>query len=304
MKLNLPRKTTTPASSDAKKASTIQIRLKKVSETVRHKQIAAEKSTPAIPRTPLPAGKVKITLKRKTPPPAGNLTLNSGSQVAVQDVPGHPAPVPTDVLWKGRKMHGRHLPVLQCNNCSISRVCPKFKAGYECAYLPFLNSHKVETAEDLIEYMKMMAGNSMKRVQLMSIIETANGGMPSVETSEAMDMAFRQLKELHGVVTENAGEDSVEIEGDATILGAIFGGMKLEKIVDETRNMKQTDPIMLTLPEVPLAQGDIRAPAPADVSEELIRDAIMGPSGGLQPKKNLQAPQIGSIAQGEITKDP
>ncbi len=298
--------------SDKDKLHTIKARLTRVSETVRQNQLSEEKKkaeTPAKPRietvrlVPPAAKTLRVKITRKT----GNLTLNSASQVSAPS-PGHPAALPApasdEVVWKGRKMHGRHLPVLQCNNCSISRVCTKFKAGYECAFLPFLNSHRVESTDDLIKYMKLMTGNAMKRAQLMSIIETANGGMPSVETSEALDMAFRQLKDLHGVMSEK-NEDTIEIEGDATIVGSIFGGMKLESVIAETAAMKKADPV-LALPEVPLAQDDVRALSDANVSDELIRDALLGATGNSavrgNPKNGLQSKELGEISQSEISK--
>lgn len=309
MKLHLKRNAKPSlADQDKNKAHKIHQRLTRVSETVRRTQIAkevAKAKTPAKPRAdveppaaPKPANLVKIKLTRKVPvaAPAGNLTLNSGDEGA-----GSPAVASDEVVWKGRKMHGRHLPVLQCNNCSISRVCTKFKAGYECAFLPFLHSHKVESAHDLIKYMKLMTGNAMKRAQLMSIIETANGGMPSVETSEALDMAFRQLKELHQVMTEKTEEDSVEIEGDATVIGSIFGGMKLTRIIEETAQMKKADPV-LALPDVPLAQDDVRSVSSPDVSDELIRDALLGSSGAPSSKKNLQSSALSTISETEISK--
>lgn len=311
MKLTITRNSKVDVSnSDRQRMHTIRIRLRQASEGVRSVKLAEEQNNQLLdvpkPRTddvatPAPVKLPSTNLRVKITRPAGkNLTLNlakgagrptaKGSELSTQ--------VSEEVLWKARRMHGRHLPVLQCNNCSISRVCPKFKAGYECAYLPYLNSHRVESTEDLLKYMKLMVGNSMKRAQLMSLIETSNGGMPSVETSEALDMSFRQLKELHGVMTES-GEESIEIEGDATIVGSIFGGMKLEKIIEETQEMKRADP-MLSLPDVPLAADDIQSLPSADVSEELIRDALLGATGNIKPKKDLHTQPVASIAQSDL----
>jgi hypothetical protein len=77
--------------------------------------------------------------------------------------------------------------------------------------------------------------------------------------------------------------------------------MKLETMVKETADMKQNEP-QLALPEVPLAQGDIMAPRPADISEELIRDAVLGSTVVIDSKKGLPKPAIASIHQSEVTR--
>jgi hypothetical protein len=200
------------------------------------------------------------------------------------------------VLRKARKFYGRHLPVLACNSCTLSRVCPKFRAGFECAFLPFLHSHSVETTTDLVTYMKDFVGNSMRRAQLMNIIETANGGMPSVETSEALDMAFRQLKELHGVMSERT-EESVSIEGDESLIGTIFGGMQAKQLLDATREMKRVDPVV-DLPKVEGTEMSSAMPVGDDIAAELVKDAILGQGAA---RKDLKQPQTQGIEMGSIS---
>lgn len=298
MKLKLTRKTGT---GDTKKRKVIRMRLTSLSEQQRRTELASDAAaakTPAFKRS------------------SENLILNS-AKLAKSDgtlSTGRPAgvlakgPSPEEQLkekrkWKARSFSGRHLPVLQCNNCSLSRVCSKFRAGYECAFLPYLSSHKVESVADLSKYMKELVGNSMRRAQLMNIIETANGGMPSLETSEALDMAFRQLKDLHGVLADGT-EDVLEIEGDASVVGAIFGGMKLEKLRAETETMHRADPI-LDLPLV--AQTETPAalqPMEDNVAQDLLRDAILNQTGSGQGKKDLRSlPEI-SIEVSEVNKHP
>ena len=200
------------------------------------------------------------------------------------------------VLRKARKFYGRHLPVLACNSCTLSRVCPKFRAGFECAFLPFLHSHSVETTTDLVTYMKDFVGNSMRRAQLMNIIETANGGMPSVETSEALDMAFRQLKELHGVMSERT-EESVSIEGDESLIGTIFGGMQAKQLLDATREMKRVDPVV-DLPKVEGTEQSSAMPVGDDIAAELVKDAILGQGSA---RKDLKPEQTKGIEIGSIS---
>ena len=239
-----------------------------------------------------------------------NLTLNSAKEGRLTNT-GRPAGTvalsPEQSLkeqrrWKARSFYGRHLPVLQCNNCSLSRTCPKFRAGYECAFLPYLNSHRVETVDDLKKYMKQFVGNSMRRAQLMNIIEAANGGMPSVETSEALDMAFRQLKELHGVLSDGT-EETIEIEGSESLVGSIFGGMKLKLLVEETAKMHSVDPVV-DLPQVPQTEKSSAIPDDANIAQELLKDAILGQGAGSDSKKGLRSLPEVSIEVSEIQKRP
>lgn len=280
MKLKLTRKT----GPDVKKKKIIVMRLNRLSENTRKTELAVVKDAPPV-------------LAREP----GNLTLNFSRKIK----PGAASPTVVDEKekkkWKARSFSGRHLPVLQCNNCSLSRVCPKFKAGYECAFLPFLNSHKVESPSDLVKYMKEFVGNSMRRAQMMSIVETANGGMPSLETSEALDMAFRQLKDLHGVMSDGT-EDTLTIEGDASLVGSIFGGMKLEKLREETSKMHLADPV-LALPHVPEAPTPLaQQTLEANIAQDLLRDAILNGSKAANSKKDLRSLPDVSIEVSEVTK--
>lgn len=275
MKLKLTRK---PLASAAKPRK-IKIRLTRLSEKLRKTQLLSE-DTPAKPR-------LDLTLN-----PTTALTGRPAAELAVAETPEQKR------LWKARSFAGRHLPVLQCNNCSLSRVCQKYRAGYECAFLPFLHSHRIETVQDLTRYMKDFVGNSMRRAQLMNIIETANGGMPSVETSEALDMAFNQLKSLHQVMTE--GGETIELEGDAnSVIGAIFGGMQAKKLIEETAQMRKADPIV-DLPPVPQTENPTALPQDPNIAQELLRDAILNQRDGASNKKDLQKSQEASIEVSEV----
>lgn len=294
MKLKFTRKGKVDIkSTDAKTAQKIGDRLTTLSQNNRAEALTeSRRLQPALPREPA------------TPPGEGtpNLTLNSKrrtlttSSAAANALALEAENEDTKRKWKARSFFGRHLTTLQCNNCTISRVCPKFKAGYECAYLPYLNSHKIETAGDLIRYMKQFAENSMRRAQLMSIQESASGGMPSLEASEALDMAFKQLKDLHTVITEE-NEESVELEGSHSLIGSIFGGMKAKKLLEETREMKRVDPIV-DIPQTPVPQATAAELQAQDISAELIRDAVINQGNA---RKSLQMPATASIEQGELS---
>lgn len=281
-----------PTHKDQATKQKLTVKLKKKSEIVRRAELE-EASKLAQETKPRDATvRVKITRKGK------NLTLNSALGAPKPNT-GLPA---SDAVWQARKMHGRHLPVLACNTCSISRSCPKFKAGYECAYLPYLNSHKVETTEDLVKYMKIMVGNSMKRAQMMSIVEAASGGMPSVETSESLDTAFRQLRELHTVLKENDTDDTIEMEGDSTVIGSLFGGLQMKRTLEETEEMFKNDPMLALPAEVPRAETDkVAQLQAADINTQmLIKEALSEPNA--LGKKDLRADQMPSISVGSLKK--
>lgn len=123
-----------------------------------------------------------------------------------------------------RRMYNKMMPVLSCANCSFASSCPQFKSGYECAFLPFLNAHKVETTDDLLHYMKDLVASNARRAHLATIMETLSGSTPSLELSESLMMLFAQMKELHEVLNEGE-ETSLTIEGDESIIGKLFGGI-------------------------------------------------------------------------------
>lgn len=136
-----------------------------------------------------------------------------------------------------RKLWNKQLPVLQCNNCAFSSQCPQYKASYECAFLPFLNSHQIENAEDLIFYAKEMAGQNIRRSQLAMMMETLSGQQPSLELSEQMGMAFTQLLQLHERMTAPDTAISIETD-DRTIIGGLFGG--LSGLMEATKKAQDT----------------------------------------------------------------
>lgn len=137
------------------------------------------------------------------------------------------------------------MPQLQCSSCQFSQQCPQYRAGYVCAFIPFLNSHRVETTTDLVEAMKEVCGSSMRRVHLMTMFETLSGQKPGFETTEAMASAFEQLRRLHETIVEG-GEISVETDDDS-IIGKLFGG--LNNLIDSTRDA-QNNPVEIPVPQL------------------------------------------------------
>lgn len=141
-----------------------------------------------------------------------------------------------------QKFNNRQMPVMNCSNCSFSNQCPHFKPDYECYFLPFLNSHKIETVDDILHYSKELVGQQMRRVHMMQLIETFKSGVPTMETTEAMQLSFNQLldleKRLREIDESNAEseENEIEFEGNQSMLGQIFGG--LDNLVHKTRQAK------------------------------------------------------------------
>ena len=144
-----------------------------------------------------------------------------------------------------RRMYNKQMPVLQCSQCAFQSQCHQFKAGFECAFLPMLNSHRVETVEDLLVEMKNMAETAVRRAHVQTMMETMTGGMPTLETTEALGIAFNQLKAVHDTMTD-AGKVSMSIESDdGSIISKIFGD--LGSLIQETSDQRD-NPINVMRP--------------------------------------------------------
>lgn len=145
-----------------------------------------------------------------------------------------------------RRLWNAKMPVMHCNSCAFSQQCPQFKAGYECAFNRFFDAHTIQNEDDLIFYAKEMCTQGVKRAQKMLLFETMSGGAPSLETSEALSIAFAQLMQLHDRVTSTTEIEMESSEG--TIIGKLFGG--LEGLLSAT-NIAVDDPI-----EVPSSSAE------------------------------------------------
>jgi hypothetical protein len=172
-----------------------------------------------------------------------------------------------------RRFYNKQMPVLQCNGCAYSAQCPQYRAGYECAFLPMLNAHKIDSIPDLIHYMRELVGANMRRTHLGLTMETMSGGKPSLENSEALQMAFMQLKELHQIATKHDAEVEIETD-DSSIIGQIFGDLK--NLIQDTREAND-EPINVAPVEKQLASADVLALTDkedhsADVNTELLRE--------------------------------
>lgn len=198
MKVNKPRrkppssalnKLRANSSLDAKTAAKTLGKLNAVSEDARAAQLSKSKGNSSV--------KVSVT----------------GSDVSLSNLHR----TPRARLWN------KKMPTLHCNICSFSQQCPQFKASYECAFLRFLDGHRINSSEDLLHYMKEMCEQGMRRTQLMLIGETLSGGKPTLETTEAMALTFSQMTQL---LTQQAKSVSVEIgSDDSGLVGSLFGDL-------------------------------------------------------------------------------
>jgi hypothetical protein len=245
---------------DKRKSAKTLAALVSVSNKVAKKNFSAK----ALPREAQQKSVTKVSLKLNV---SGN---NRGMH-------NHLAPPDSEHMRKIRGMrrfYGKQMPVLQCNTCSFSSACPQFKAGYQCAFLPFLNAHKVESAKDLITGMQELAGAGMRRAHLMTLFETLSGAKPSLETTEALGLCFQQMKSLHETITSGGdGELSLETD-DAGIIGRLFGSVS--SLLDTTREAQQNPidvlPVARVTQVVDLPAEAYVTDQPTQVNADLVRE--------------------------------
>lgn len=167
-----------------------------------------------------------------------------------------------------RNFYGPKMPKMQCNTCQVSSVCPQYRAGYECAFLPFLKAHRIEDESDLVEYMKNLLGANMRRIHVSTLMETASGAAPSLELSEQLNLAFSQLKQLTDLMREGDGELEFETN-DESIIKQIFGGLgDLMDSTDEDITSGHDDSMVDGLTDDFIDAHDENV----DVNESLIND--------------------------------
>jgi hypothetical protein len=175
-----------------------------------------------------------------------------------------------------RKIYNKQMPTLACNSCAYASSCPQFKAGYECAFNPFLNSHKVETPEDLMNYMQDLVAANFRRAQQATIMETLSGGAPSLELTESLAMLFNMTRDLHDKMSEEGTSVTVETEDDS-IIRRLFGSS--ENLLGETRKALKE---------------------PIEVSAVVER--VMEVGEGVTGDGSVNSEVIGEVTQSELAK--
>lgn len=227
---------------DQQRTSLLKKKIFRLSIGSRNKQLAEMRAKPlkrdlevAPSQSPTPAGKTSVTLNV-----SGNL----------RGMHNHHNPPESEQMKKIRAMrrfYNRQMPALACNSCAFSNNCPQYKAGYECAFLPYLNAHKVETEKDLLEYMKELVGSNMRRSHLATLQETLAGGKISFETSEALNLAFMQLSNLHKMMNEaNQGNISITSD-DQSVITRVFGSLELLQGATREAHAKPIDVVPIAL---------------------------------------------------------
>lgn len=187
-----------------------------------------------------------------------------------------------------RRFYNKQTPDLACNSCSFASSCPQYRAGYTCAFLPLLNSHKIESIEDVEFYLKELLASNLRRAHLTMMMETMSGGQPSLETSEALNLVYAQLNSLHERMKDT--DASLEIESDdSSIVSRLFGD--IGKLIADTKqasnevievtpivqseeddnSVNSSDPLKPIDPHSPEMMLDSNSKT-EEVQEELLRD--------------------------------
>lgn len=145
-----------------------------------------------------------------------------------------------------RKLWNRSMPVLNCSNCTFSSQCQKYRAGYECAFLPFFTSHTIQTTKDILFYSKELLQQGIRRVQQAMMFETMSGAAPSIELSEQLSNLFAQLSTLYDQMKADA---SVEIETSSdTLVGSLFGDS--QSLIESTEHGLAAISELNAMPEI------------------------------------------------------
>lgn len=209
-------------------------------------------------KTKKPAQRVKVKLRVTK---QGEAKLNaSGNRRGMHNAENPPSSEQMREVRSGRKLWNKHMPVLACDNCAYTAQCPQFRAGYECAFLPFLHGHKIESEQDLINYSKEMVEQNLRRVQQGMMMETMTGGAPSLDMTEQMGSVFSQLMQLHERVSKKL-EASVLLSGPSGgIVQQLFGNMgnllehvttsqkEIAKLPQRADAVGEDDPTILDIP--------------------------------------------------------
>ena len=180
--------------------------------------------------------------------PAKDARLNaSGNRRGMHNRDNPPSSEHMRKLRGMRKLYGTKMPVPVCNTCAYSTNCPSFKPGYECAFVPFLQSHKIDSLDDIMEAMENLVESGMQRMHLAAIMERLSGGAPSAELSEGHAMLFGQLEKLHSIKREGESGPGGGESGEG-IIKKLFGGTKI--LIDATAShqdeLKNIEEVLVT----------------------------------------------------------
>lgn len=253
------------------------------------------------------ASGTKLTIKVNrplTPEVQQKLGVNAaGNRIGLHNRDNPPSSEHMRKIRAMRQIYNRQVPVPQCNTCAFSANCPQFKAGYECAFKPFLQAHRVESVDDIRHYMRDLVAANAQRVQLASIFERLSGGAPSSELSEMYAMQFNQLRDLHEVEKDAGSVDLTLETTDGGIIGKLFGSTN--NLLAETE--RQALAIREDLTDIPIEDGVQKPKSGTAAALELVRDlenaqSSEGPEAAPAPARSRPAPDSRSVNVSQLTR--
>lgn len=130
---------------------------------------------------------------------------------------------PDIIKEKRMRLTGRHLPIVNCNTCHFTDTCPKYKAGYECAYMRDMLK-RIQTMGDLKKAMRSLIEADLLRAQQAMIFEQLKGGGTDETTTLILDSAFNKLATLHDIVANSGDDDLLTAKGKG-VVEALFGSL-------------------------------------------------------------------------------
>lgn len=101
---------------------------------------------------------------------------------------------------------GKHMPRMHCNNCVVTDRCPKYKAGYECAYAEDLIK-RIHGPKDVEALLVAITEAAVSRAQMAVLLESMSGSGPSPVASEALDGAFAKLQAVREMLDKKPADD-------------------------------------------------------------------------------------------------
>lgn len=99
---------------------------------------------------------------------------------------------------------GTHVPPRECDNCDLTKSCPLYKPGFECAFTSAVESKPVENEDDLIDAIKSVVSLQLSRAQFLTIAENITGSH-SDELDKVITSTGFLAKDLHTMMKERKG---------------------------------------------------------------------------------------------------
>lgn len=164
------------------------------------------------------------------------------------------------VVLKPKNIYSDLYPKLFCNTCYAARTCPDFKSGMVCAYKNMFKRFDTRNERDIAEAMHSMVNMNLERLQLASIFEKLDGGLPNAAVTQMIDQNVRLLaniKAMHQaqnmevltqtrvVKSDGSSEERVQVQNpqEGGILQQLLSSLSKRKSpeeeADEFKDMKE-----------------------------------------------------------------